>query len=55
MTQEITEGRIHGFGEGGVSPSRHRPTARKALKGPANQPRTKVFWGYGNRGDLALE
>ena len=43
MTRELRGSYV--WIRGGGHPSRHRPTARKAPKGPADQPRTKVFWG----------
>ena len=43
MTRELRGSYVEIWGGG--FPSRHRPTAREAPKGPTDQPRTKVFWG----------
>ena len=50
MTQRNKRG-SYVFERGGPSGLQHRPTAREAPKGPADQPRTKVL-GCGNRGEL---
>ncbi len=40
MTQEGRKSK-----NGGLLSPQHRPTAREAPRGPANQPRMKVLWG----------